>query len=171
MSDINEIMHRLKGYSFPYYFTAVCNLGVFDVLYGTKLKVSEVAKELCLPERLTIRLIRPLIALNLIEIYNNRLSLTAVGESFSSQSDNKFLSEVKFHEKEGMVFWQKFQEKIQSTQRNQEIFNNRFTEFSKNEEMSNTFVKMMDSVSSNVDISKIVLKQNSMATIRLTMVF
>lgn len=161
MSDINVIMQKLKGYSFPYYFTAVCSLGVFNILYGKKLKISEAAEELCLSENLTLRLIRPLIALKLIEMNNNKISLTATGELFSSQSDNKLLPKVKFHEKEGIVFWQRFQEKLRSAKINQEMFSNRFVEFSENEEMSNTFVKMMDSVSSNVDISKIVMNRVS----------
>lgn len=60
-----------------------------------------------------------------------------------------------------MIFWQKFEEKIRTVQNNREEASNRFIEFSENVDKSDVFIKMMDSVSSNVDISKIVLNRVS----------
>lgn len=161
MNMVNEIMQHMKGYSFPYYFTTMCNLGFFDILFDTTLSLSQMAKKVSLSESLLIRLLRPLCSLKLITIDDSFISLTEEGKLFCAKNEINLLPKINFHEKEGMFFWQKFEEKIRTVQNDQEEANNRFIEFSENLDKSDVFIKMMDSVSSNVDISKIVLNRVS----------
>lgn len=161
MNNVSEVMQNMKGYSFPYYFTAISNLGFFDVLFDRTLSLSQMAQKLSLSETLLIRLLRPLCALKLITLEDSFVSLTEEGKFFCAKNEINLLPKIRFHETEGMVFWQKFEEKIQSVQNEQEKASNRFIEFSENAEKSDVFIKMMDSVSSNVDISKIVFDRVS----------
>ena len=159
--NIREIMLNMKGYSFPYFFITICNLGVFDILYETKMTISELAVILNIPQGLLIRLLRPLKAIKLIDFDDEVLaiSLTDYGKIFSSKSDTNFLSRIKFHEKEGLIFWKSFEDKIQAVRSKNFERNNRFFEFSEDLEKTKLFINMMDSVSTGIDISEIILKR------------
>lgn len=157
MDNITEIMHRVKGYSFPYYFFFMCDLKIFDILYEKSLTISEIADQIGISEKLLFRLLRPLKSINLINMDTNlKVSLTEYGEKFSNMHGTNYLSKIRFHEKEGLFYWENFGKKIKSSKK-ENMNENRFVEFSKNGDSANLFINMMESVSSNVNASEILI--------------
>ena len=158
MNAVNTVLDRIEGYSFYEYFTCICDLGVFDILFERDVDVEALAKELDISKSLAVRLLRPLESLGLISsVENMTFSITEDGRMFSVHQAGNVLPQVRFHQFEGRQLWLQFKKVIleHSYNHDMEFEQNRFREYACNEKKATLFSEMMSAVSSKIDLEDI----------------
>ena len=146
--EIDFIINKMKGYSFPIYF-----------IRDTPVTIKDVSKQCGINESLMSRLLMPLIALNLIKLKDDKVIITNLGKYFTEKYRDSLLPQIYFHANEGIPTWLKFHKAIKEKTPNikrKEFSGNPFIEHSFNERKAHLFIEMMHSISSKIDLGEII---------------
>ena len=164
---LSVIMKKMKGYSFPYYFATICELGIFEIATNAPCAVTALCKSCELDISILRRLLRPLIALGLVDYDQEKDTIftTNIGNYFTSSNSNSLLSQVKFHGREGLPAWSDFLKQIKDYNgKKPKDINDPFKEQSQDCEKAQLFYNMMHSVSSKIDMAEIIRKHPEIQT-------
>ncbi|QDR79911.1 methyltransferase [Sporomusa termitida] len=111
------IIMMLQGFTTSYLICAACELELFDHLhqgeiYHGEMTVAKLSSQLAVEEELLYRLLRPLLALQLIQEADGVFFLTALGKRLSKHSENSLKDLALFCGRESMPCWAKLYEAV-----------------------------------------------------------
>ena len=117
--EVQERMIIMMAQSFTtsYLLYTACELELFDHLhhgeiYHGEMTVAKLSGQLALEEEMLYRLLRPLLALQLIQEENGLFFLTALGKRLSKHSENSLKDLILFCGRESMPCWAKLYEAV-----------------------------------------------------------
>lgn len=107
------IMSMIQGFSTAYVLYTACELEVFDYLdCERQMTLANLSEALTIEEEILYRLLRPLIALQLIQVEQGVFSLTSLGKRLSKYAAQSLQGLVLFCGREGMPAWAKMYEAV-----------------------------------------------------------
>jgi len=157
MDDIqaSRIIGMLQGYSTSYLLYTACEAGIFNVLYEEKKSLHNIAIFVDIDEDILFRILRPLVAMNLIELDDELFSLSELGARISKYHENSLENTILFVGRECMKCWANLYEAL-SKKTIPFVLSEKQAFFEKHGEEGDSFLsfnEMMQTNSFNLDIS------------------
>lgn len=148
------ILLMIQGYSVSCIIYAACELGIMDALYDNKMTRKQLNKKIKGDDETIGLIIDALIVNGIIEEKNDILENTKVGRRLAVQEQDSLKDLAIFTGRECIPSWLKIADAIKNhSYPFKELNNSEFFEDIKNSDRSESFVKMMGSVSKQVDFS------------------
>ena len=153
-SEDKYILLMIQGYAVSCVLYSACELNIFDILYNTKMTRKELSERVDGdPETLNI-LLDALIVDGMIEENEDMLECTTFGKRLAAQEEASLKDLVIFTGRECIPSWLKISDAIKKhTYPFQELNQGDFFNDIKDSDRSESFVKMMSSVSKKIDFS------------------
>lgn len=148
------IVLMIQGFTTSYLLYTACELSLFDYLYHEKMGLAKLSNASGVQDEILYRLLRPLIALQLIKVEGDVFCLTPLGEKLAKNAEHSLQGLVLFCGRESMECWSKLYEAVKGGNIPYMLVEKKaFFEAQQTDETKfSTFNSMMRNSSKNLDL-------------------
>ena len=162
------VLLMIQGYSASCVLYSACELNIFDILYNTKMTRKELSEKVNGDSETLNILIDALIVNGLLEENKNMIECTNAGKRLAGQEEGSLKDLAIFTGRECMPAWLKISDAIKNhSYPFKELNQGDFFKDIKDSDRSESFVKMMGSVSRNIDLSAYLKNYNPNKKIKI----
>lgn len=158
--EIKELMHILQSFSSSYYLYTIFELGVLDIIGESGVSEEVLTLELDMDKTMLIRIMRPLIALDIVSQVGEKYLLLKLGKQLI---EPHIKNSILMCGREGMKCWENFYLALVSKKKPYEIVNgkNPFDEQAENKDKFIQFNANMETSSKRVELDEFFAKYKS----------